>query len=332
MINTRFYQYFGPKPLFELIDGLSAGMPEDLLYEVMINNAAPLDQAGAGDISFLSANAKRPKLESCGAEAVLVSDKHLNTIVEFGAIPVQTATPRADFAKILPLLYAPIPYEVVDKSVYDGVQICQSAVVAQNVEIGPGSIIGPGAVIGPGVRIGKNCRIGANAVIEFTTMGDGCEISAGAVLGADGFGVAKNAQGNVAVPHVGEVVLGDEVGIGAQTCVDRAMFGETRIGNGTRIDNLVQIGHNSILGQNCILAGHVAIAGSCVIGDNVVMGGNSGVADHVKVGNNVVFAAKSAAMRDIEDGTVVSGIPAIPIRDHMRQVAAIARLVDKKKT
>lgn len=329
MIESRFYTKLGPVSLVELCDGLDVEWPEGQFGDIQIHNAAPVNLAGVSDITFFEGRkAKALKLE-CKAEVCLATEDNAEAIAQHKSLVVVSKSPRADFAKILDRLYQPVGYEEQETS-FDGVKLGSGVVVAQDAKIGSGSVIGPNAVIGPGVVIGENCKIGANTVIEFSTLGNNCVVQPGAVVGGSGFGVAMSSQGCVDIPHVGSVQIGNNVSIGCQTTIDRAMFGETKISDGSKFDNLVQVAHNVRIGENCIFAGHVGLSGSCVIGNNVTMGGGVGLADHIEVGDGATLAADAGVMHNIPAGEVWGGTPAMPLRQQMRQFAAIRRLTEKK--
>jgi UDP-3-O-[3-hydroxymyristoyl] glucosamine N-acyltransferase len=329
MVDTRFYANFGPRPLVELIDGLDVEIPEGQFGDIEINNAAPVDQAGVSDISFFEGRKAELRLENCKAAACFVTQENAEHVGAQNTIAVISKTPRADFARVLDRLYQPHQFNA-ESVKFDGVHIAQGGVIGSGAQVGKGTSIGPNTVIGRGVKIGNNCKIGANVVVEFADLGDNCVIQGGAVIGGSGFGVAMTKDGCVDIPHIGTVKIGNHVSIGSQTTVDRAMFGSTSIGDGCKIDNLVQIAHNVKMGTNCILAGHVGVSGSCVIGNNVVLGGAVGLADHLTIGDGVVLAASSGVMHDIPAGEKWGGTPATPLRQQMRQLMALKRLVEKK--
>jgi UDP-3-O-[3-hydroxymyristoyl] glucosamine N-acyltransferase len=199
------------------------------------------------------------------------------------------------------------------------------AVIEENVVIGDDCRIESGAVIAQGCRIGHHCRIGSNAYVSYCNMGNDCYIYAGARIGCDGFGFNLKDGRHVRIPQVGRVLIGNDVEIGANACIDRGALDDTVIGDGTRIDNLVQIAHNDVVGRGCVLVAQVGIAGSCTLGDYVVCGGQVGLADHLTIGSGAQIAAQSGAMRDIEPGAVVMGSPTVPFKDFMRQVAFLQR-------
>jgi UDP-3-O-[3-hydroxymyristoyl] glucosamine N-acyltransferase len=198
-------------------------------------------------------------------------------------------------------------------------------VVGPGAKIGAGSVIGANAVIGPGVAMGRRCNVGSNASIGFALIGDRVRLLPGAVIGGQGFGVAASAAGAVDAPQLGRVILQDGVTVGACSCVDRGAYDDTVIGENTKLDNLVQVGHNVRIGRNCVLAAQTGVAGSVTIGDNAQFGGKAGIGDHLNIGDNIRLAAGALTMRDIPTGETWCGVPAKPIRQFMREIAWLAR-------
>jgi UDP-3-O-[3-hydroxymyristoyl] glucosamine N-acyltransferase len=222
-----------------------------------------------------------------------------------------------------------------------------TVIVAPSSSIGEAARIGPHVFIGDGVRIGKNCVFHAGVYIGAdTTIGDGCEffpnvvireritigsrviIHAGSILGSDGFGYRWNGKEHVKIPQIGTVIVEDDVEIGSAVCIDRAKFGATRLGRGTKVDNLVQIAHNVTIGPHCIIVGQAGLAGSVTLGAGVVLGGQSAIRDHIKLGDAAAVAACSGVAEDVDPKTIVSGLPALPHRQSLREQAALRRLPD----
>jgi UDP-3-O-[3-hydroxymyristoyl] glucosamine N-acyltransferase len=204
-------------------------------------------------------------------------------------------------------------------------------VVGPGARIGRGSIVGANSVIGPGVQIGRDCRVGANAVILFALLGDRVRVLSGAIIGEAGFGVAAGAGSVVDVPQLGRVILQDDVSVGACTCIDRGAWEDTMVGEGTKIDNLVQIAHNVRLGRGCLLAGHVGLSGSVTVGDGAQFGGRAGIADHLTIGAGARVLAAAGVMNDIPAGETWVGAPARPVRRFMRETAWVTREAQKKR-
>lgn len=329
MVEHKFYKHLGPLSLVELLDGLDVEIPEGPFAEIEIKNAAPVDLAGVFDICYYEGRKAKVALADCQASVCLITHENAEHAGANNVVAIVSKNPRADFAVVLDRLYHPHDYEFSNDK-FDGVSIAPGGLVGVGAAIGKGTVLGPNAIIGPGVTLGKNCKIGANTTIEFANLGDGCVVQSGAVIGGSGFGVAMTKNGCVDVPHVGTVEIGNDVSIGCHTAIDRAMFGATVIGDGCKFDNLVQVAHNVKIGKNCIFAAHVGLSGSCIIGNNVLMGGRVGIPDHITIGDGAVMAANSATMRDIPAGETYSGVPAIPIREHMRQISAIRKLTQKK--
>lgn len=329
MVDMRFYHRLGPVTLVSLLETLDVDFSQSEFGKIQIENAAPANFAGAFDITYFKKNKRQIALEKCDATACLVDEGNVDAVVKLGCIPIVSKHPRADFAHVIGKLYLENAYGSCDHSRFANVDIGQNVVIGSGAVIGCGTKIGPNSVIGPGVVLGKNCKIGSNVVIEFALLGDNCKVHHGAVIGGTGFGIAVGATGGIDIPHIGRVVIGNNVSVGCQTTIDRAMFGDTSIGDGCKFDNLVQIAHNNKIGPNCMFAAQVGIAGSCDIGAGVVMGGKVGVADHIVIGDGVSLAAHAATMHNIPAGEVWSGVPAMPIRQHMRTVSAIRKLTKK---
>lgn len=228
-----------------------------------------------------------------------------------------------------------------EEGIHTSVFVSPDATVGEGVRIGPSVIIEKDAVVGDGVcihgnvRIGRGASVGANselfsgvAIGHDCAIGERCTLYSGVVIGTDGFGYCPSEDKThlVKIPHIGHVAIGDDVEIGANSCVDRGKFSATKIGNGTKIDNLVQIGHNCIIGQHCVISASTAIAGSVVIGNWVQIAGNVGIVPHVVIGDGAKIGAKSGVLNDIPAGEAWMGIPSVPLKDGLRQWAAVRKL------
>jgi UDP-3-O-[3-hydroxymyristoyl] glucosamine N-acyltransferase len=213
----------------------------------------------------------------------------------------------------------------------DGVRIEPGAVVGREAWIGAGTTIAANAVVGYRVTVGRNSYIGPAASAVHAMIGNGVIVHGGARIGQDGFGFAMGASGHLKVPQIGRVIIQDNVEIGANTAIDRGALKDTIIGEGTKIDNLVQIGHNVVIGRHCIIVGQVGIAGSAELGDFVVIGGQGGVAGHLKVGAGAQIAGASHVIADVPPNAKMAGTPAKPIRDWTRERVAVERLAASAK-
>nr|WP_279614872.1 UDP-3-O-(3-hydroxymyristoyl)glucosamine N-acyltransferase [Dissulfuribacter thermophilus] len=316
------------KEISELVDGRLAG-PEDL----KIRAIAPLDQAGPGEISFAVGTRLKDKVLETRASALILPQ---NWSMESPVPSVFVKDPYLAFAKVLNFF---ISKPFLAKGVMEGARIGQDASIEKEVTIYPGAYIGDRVKIGkrvtiyPGVFIGDDCEIGDDSTIyanvtlySKTVIGRRCIIHAGAVIGSDGFGFAQDGLSFVKIPQVGRVVIEDDCEIGANTTIDRATFGETRISKGTKIDNLVQIAHNCNIGENTIIVSQVGIAGSTSIGKNCMLGGQVGVVGHIKIGDRVKIGAQSGVAQSIPDDSIVSGSPAVPHRVWLKVSSLVKRL------
>lgn len=273
------------------------------------------------------------KLESRSFGLCITSAKLNISAVGDGQI-LLVENPKYAFAQLAAALHASLEEEEGNTANYNGdvtdAKIHPSAVLGLDIEIGAGSSIGPQCYIGQGVKIGKDVRIGAGCVITHSVIGDHVDILSGARIGQAGFGFVEYKKAIVRIPQLGRVILEGHNEIGANTTIDRGALDDTIVGRGAKIDNLVQIGHNVRIGENCIIAAQTGISGSCVIGNGVMMGGQVGLSDHLTIGDGAQLAAQSGLMRDVPPGERWGGSPARPIKEWLRESAKLARLAKGK--
>jgi UDP-3-O-[3-hydroxymyristoyl] glucosamine N-acyltransferase len=307
-----------------------------------IDGVAPLEDAGAGSLVFFDNTAYLKQLEATTAAACLVGRKHKDKVPEGVAVLVCADAYRS-WAKVLAKLYpvAMKPREageaivskhaVVDPGAVleDNVTVEAGAVIAAGAEIGAGTVIRANAVIGRGVRIGRECVIGPNSTVQHSVLGNRVYLHPGVCCGQDGFGYAMGPQGHLKVPQVGRVIIQDDVEIGANTTIDRGANRDTMIGEGTKIDNQVQIGHNVVVGRHCVLVSQVGLSGSCTLEDFVAIGGQTGVRGHVTIGMGAQVAAVSVVSEDLPAGGRYGGTPAKPVKQWFREVAALRKLAER---
>jgi UDP-3-O-[3-hydroxymyristoyl] glucosamine N-acyltransferase len=306
----------------------------------VVDNIAPLDRAGPRDLVFFDNAAYRAQLDGCHAAACLVSQKFaVDVPAHVGAL--LTAHPYRAFVAVAQNLFpdamrpsslfaaqtvAPGATVHPTARLEGGVSVDPGAVIGPEAEIGAGTVIGATAVIGAGVRIGRDGIVGPGAAIGHALIGDRVIIHSGCRIGQDGFGYQMSPRGHAKIPQVGRVIIQDNVEIGANTTIDRGAMGDTVIGEGTKIDNLVQIGHNVSIGRHCIIVAQTGISGSVTLEDWVMLGGQVGIADHLTIGEGAQIGASSGLMRDVPAGQKWFGTPAKPARDQFRELATLQHL------
>jgi UDP-3-O-[3-hydroxymyristoyl] glucosamine N-acyltransferase len=330
--DPRFFEDLGPVTLAELAAAVGAELSNG--GERAIRSVAPLAHAGADEIAFFGDRRYRAALQGTAAGACFIKPEHAGFAPD-GCDLLLTPEPHAAWARAALRLHRPRVHPAGSPPLHpsaeleEGVVLGPGVVVGPGARIGSGTVIGANAVIGPGVAIGRDCRIGANAVILFALVGDRVRILSGAVIGEAGFGVAGAATAVMDVPQLGRVIVQDDVTIGANSCIDRGAWDDTVLGEGSKLDNLVQIAHNVRLGRFCLLAAHTGISGSVTVGDGAVFGGRAGVADHLEIGAGARIAAAAGVMKDVPAGEMWVGTPARPIRRFMRETAWLARQAQK---
>ena len=335
MPDPRFFDSSAPVELGTLASVAGATVQASPSLTRLINRVAELGDADEGCVTFLAGRRFIAEAGHTKAAGCFVEPRDAGTVAAACAALV-TPSPLAAFAAAANYLHRPRRHEETAGLIHptarleEGVVLAPNVVLGQGVMIGRGTYVCPGAVIGPGVCIGRGCVIGAQVSIGFALIGDRVRIHAGAIIGEPGFGAAVGQNGLVDVPQLGRVIIQDGVTIGAGSCVDRGAIGDTTIGENSKIDNMVQVGHNVVIGRNCVLAAHTGISGSVVIGDGCQFGGRAGVADHVTIGAGARIAAAAGVMRSVPAGESWGGYPAKPVKRWLRETALVAQLVRRR--
>jgi UDP-3-O-[3-hydroxymyristoyl] glucosamine N-acyltransferase len=321
------------KELAEWVGGTVVG--DD---EVEISGVAAIEVARAGEITFIANPKYLPKLGETNASAVIVSKE-----ITLSQKPLLcVSNPYLAFAKIL-TLFSQKPYQPkgIDPNAWISptAQLGQEMTIYPFVSIGDRCWIGDRVTIYPGVYVGEDSSIGEESVLypnvsiyPGTVIGKRVILHSGVVVGADGFGYVKEGGKNVKIPQIGKVEIEDDVEIGANTTIDRATLGKTIIRRGVKIDNLVQVAHNVVIGEDSIIVAQVGIAGSTKIGNNVTLAGQVGVADHIEIGDNVMVGAQSGVGHDLAPNQGYSGSPTLPLRDYLRATTVYPKLPEMRKT
>ena len=342
MPEAHFFQPPHPLSLGEVVALVGAQTPRPIDSACVISGVAPLHRAGPADVTFFDSPKYLAALSGVRAGACLTRARYAERVPAGTALLV-VADPHRAYATLARHLFAealrPIapfgaagvaPGAIIHPSarLEPGVTVDPGAVVGADVEIGTGTCIGATAVIAQNVRIGRNCSIGAGATVAYALVGDRVIVHPGERIGQDGFGYVMGSRGHLKVPQLGRVIIQDDVEIGAGTTIDRGAGGDTVIGEGSKIDNLVQIAHNVEIGRHCVLVSQVGISGSARLGDFVVIGGQSGVNGHVTIGDGAQIAAVSTVKDNVPPGARWGGVPAKPIRQWFREITAVARLAE----
>jgi UDP-3-O-[3-hydroxymyristoyl] glucosamine N-acyltransferase len=343
MSNLHFFPPSAGITLAALAEATGARIAGSVSPDTLVLNVAPLEASGSGDLTFLENSAYAKFAAGTGASACFIAERQAALLPAHCAALISNEPYRA-FAKAAALLFptaarpqtifgmagiAPGAFVHAEAKLEPGVHVDPGVVIGAGAEIGRGTVLCAQAVIGPGVRIGRDSAIGAGASITHALVGNRVIIHPGARIGQDGFGFAMGPRGHLKVPQVGRVILQDDVEIGANTTIDRGANRDTVIGEGTKIDNLVQIGHNVQIGRHCVIVGQVGISGSTVLEDFVVLGGQAGVAGHLRIGMGAQIGAQSGVMNDLPAGGKYLGAPAKPARQMFREVAALTKLAQK---
>lgn len=338
MPDARFFPPAGPFTVSRLAEIAGASPAAAADPGKRISGIAPLDCARADEIGFLDNRAYIAQFRETGAGCCLAEEKYADQ-APAGTDILLTDRPYLAWAKVATAFHPDSEDSYVPRNAAENVHA--DAVIGEGTKIGSGTVIGPGArlgkrcriapnvYIGDAVEIGDDCRIGPSASVRFALIGSGVALYAGARIGEAGFGFAISPRGAVTIPQVGRVLIEDGAEVGANATIDRGAVRDTVIGAGTRIDNLVQIGHNVRVGRDCVIVSMAGIAGSTTLGNRVMIGGQAAIAGHLSIGDDARVAAKSGVMRNVAPGATVMGLPAVPIKRFFRQTVTLSRLSQK---
>jgi UDP-3-O-[3-hydroxymyristoyl] glucosamine N-acyltransferase len=337
MQHPGFFVRSAPLRLVELARRLGASLAPSADGESLVEDVRPPAEAQPQHLSFLDNRKYMPQLAETRAGACLIAAEFANRVPP-GTVALALKAPYWGFAMALQIFYpdalqpkaamvaAGEPLVHPSARIAEGALVEPGAVVGREAQVGSRTTVAAGALIGYRVVVGEGCYIGPGVSLTHAIVGNRVILHAGVRIGQDGFGFAMGPQGHLKVPQIGRVLLDDDVEIGANSCVDRGALKDTVIGQGTKIDNLVQIGHNVVIGRHCVIVGQTGISGSTELGDFVVMGGQSGAVGHIKVGSGAQIAGGGHAKDDVPAGARMGGTPAVPMAEWARQIAALKRL------
>jgi UDP-3-O-[3-hydroxymyristoyl] glucosamine N-acyltransferase len=339
MEHPGFFERAGPFRLGDLARAVGADIAGDGDAGLVIEDVRPLSDAGPRHVSFIENKKYLPQLDATNAGACLTAPQTSKRVPPQTAALV-VAQPYHAFAKALLLFYPASRFPMtaragappVDPSarLEAGVMIEPGAIVGPEATIGSGTRIAAGALIGARCAIGRDVYVGPSATVTHALIGDRVIIHAGVRIGQDGFGFAMSPRGHLKVPQIGRVVIQDDVEIGANTTIDRGALKDTIIGEGSKIDNLVQIGHNVVIGRHCVLVAFAGVSGSTELGDFVVMGGQSGAVGHIKIGAGAQIGGATHPTHDVPAGARMFGTPARPFKQAAREAAVLKRLAARR--
>jgi len=344
MADPRFYDNRGPFTLAEVCAKLGAAVPGGADGSARIDDVASLTGAGPTHLAHFAGGTASEDFSQTGAGFCLMpvsSGKGMSVVPPAKAVLIPCASAKHAFAAVAEMFYPESGLAVwsqqtpVDPSAEIGERVVlgPGVVIGPRAQIGDGTRIGPNTVIGRGVTVGRDCEIGSNVSLTYAYFGDRLLVLPGAQIGQPGFGFASAPQGHLKIPQLGRVIVQDSVEIGACVTIDRGALGDTVVGEGTKIDNLVQIGHNAHIGRHCMIVGQVGIAGSVTLEDFVVLGGQAAMGDHCRIGSGARLAARSgvAPGQVLEGGRDYGGAPAKPAMEWIREMHAVAALIKRPK-
>ena len=345
MSDAKFVPDVAPLSLGEIAELTGAVLAPGADDRLRIGNIAALDRAGPGDLAFLDSVKYAGQLRETRASACLTSVRFEKQAPAHVAV-LRAREPYRAFItvarKLFPSMLRPTsvfattgiaPGATIHPSarLEAGVTIDPGVVIGPQAEVGSGTLIAANAVIGPAVRIGRDCTVGAGTSITHSLVGDRVIIHAGCRIGQDGFGFLMGAGGHLKVPQIGRVIIQDDVEIGAGSTIDRGAIRDTVIGEGTKIDNLVQIGHNVVIGRHCVIVAQTGISGSSTLEDFVALGARVGVTNHVTIGEGAQIAAISIVGGDVPPGARWGGTPAKPVKQWLREVKVLENLAQNRR-
>lgn len=341
MADPRFYDNRGPFTLAEVCAKAGLTVPEQAEASALVRDIASLSGAAQSHLTFFAGDRAQPEFAQTSAGFCFVPVKGKVPEPPAGLVLIPCPSVQHAFAAAADMFYpasqrAGGPFgNPVDPTarIGEGVEMAAGVLIGPGAEIGDGTYLGPNTVVGRGVTIGRGCEILGNSMIVCAHLGDQVVVLPGAQIGQPGFGFASGPQGHVKIPQLGRVIIQDKVEIGACVTIDRGALGDTVIGEGTKIDNLVQIGHNVHVGRHTILVSQVGISGSSTLGDFVVLGGQVGVSDHCKIGSGARLAGRTAMIigQELEGGKDYGGVPAKPVKDWIREMHTLVSLTRKPK-
>jgi UDP-3-O-[3-hydroxymyristoyl] glucosamine N-acyltransferase len=335
MADKTFFKNNGPFNLAEVALTCGGELEDKSKSDLSIIDVSALNLAGDGEICAFHDRKVKADAAGCKASACIVT-KELAEFLPDTVAKILSTNPKQAFVDIIEKFYKEeLPNGRIAESakiassakIEDGCIIGENVVICENVKVGANTVIESNAVVDKGCVIGANCKIGNNASIAYAVIGNNTYIYCGARIGQDGFGFVSGPSGHRRIPQLGRVIIGNDVEVGANSSIDRGALKDTIIGDGTKIDNLVQIGHNVELGKGCVIVSQTGIAGSCKFGNFVVTGGQSGFADHLTVEDGAQIAAQSGIIKNVKAGEVLMGTPAFPIKQYMRQIAYLQKIV-----
>jgi UDP-3-O-[3-hydroxymyristoyl] glucosamine N-acyltransferase len=345
MSDAKFVPDVAPLSLGEIVELTGAVLAPGADAGLRVGNIAALDRAGPGDLAFLDSVKYAGQLRETRASACLTSARFEKQAPAHVAV-LRAREPYRAFItvarKLFPSMLRPTsvfattgiaPGATIHPSarLEAGVTVDPGAVIGPQAEVGSGTLIAANAVIGPAVRIGRDCTVGAGTSLTHSLVGDRVIIHAGCRIGQDGFGFLMGAGGHLKVPQIGRVIIQDDVEIGAGSSIDRGAIRDTVIGEGTKIDNLVQIGHNVVIGRHCVIVAQTGISGSSTLEDFVALGARVGVTNHVTIGEGAQIAAISIVGGDVPPGARWGGTPAKPVKQWLREVKVLEHLAQNRR-